>query len=424
MSKQATDLVKAISAGPRLLPPCPFCEGPPVAVVMDLDAGLPAQRGGDYRCDGMDIDAYVFCHECGAHGPSYENVIFDDDGYDSAEAEAVALWIQRTNRNHHLYDGSVRDGLCVYPARAAEQLTNAARDVLAERRRQVEDEQWTPEHDDRYRHRQLAMAAACYATSPAHDDLHSVQTATPAMPSAWPWARAWWKPGTLRQNLVKAGALVLAEIERLDRALMSTSTPAQRQAATMPTVPPRKGYTLQSHLAKTHPTAQELAGVAEQLAEGSGWWDACTGCHETEGGMPVGSYPYSEALRCSLGRGCTECGGIGAVWHRAKEWLPTVKEESALDQGVPDTNERTVIIPGCDQHEGLYSLSVTLLWACLHCGGPRGEPFDSLSFDGSRRLKVHSWSNPCGHIETYAEVRATLTGLPAGRPSEAEESQP
>lgn|GEM_PF-3001512 len=312
---------------------------------------------------------------------------------------------------------------------ASDKLTDAARDVLAERRRQVEDEQWTPEHDDRYRQRQLAMAAACYAAAvPVHDVLDysdgKIENRVPAMPSAWPWAASWWKPGTARKNLVRAGALILAEIERLDRALKSTSTPAQRQAATMPTVPPRKGYTLQSHLAKTQAIAQELAGVAEQLAEGSGWWDACTGCHETEGGMPVGSYHYSEALRCSLGRGCNECGGIGAVWHRAKEWLPTVEEEAALNQGVPDTNERTVIIPGCDQHEGLYSLSVTLQWACLHCGGPRGEPFDSLSFDGSRRLKVHSWSNPCGHIETYAEVRATLTGLPAGRPSEAEESQP
>lgn len=300
---------------------------------------------------------------------------------------------------------------------ASEQLTDAARDVLAERRRQVEDEQWTPEHDDRYRQRQLAMAAACYAAAvPVHDVLDcsngQIEKRVPAMPSAWPWAASWWKPGTARKNLVRAGALILAEIERLDRALKSTGTPARRHTATMPTVPPRKSYT------------KELAGVAEQLAEGSGWWDACTGCHETEGGMPVGSYPYSEALRCSLGRGCTECGGIGAMWHRAKEWLPTVEEEAAMNQGVPDTNERTVIIPGCDQHEGLYSLSVTLQWACLHCGGPRGEPFDSLSFDGSRRLKVHSWSNPCGHIETYAEVRATLTGLPAGRPSEAEESQP
>jgi len=34
----------------------------------------------------------------------------------------------------------------------------------------------------------------------------------------WTWERAWWKPTTRRRDLVKAGALILAEIERLDRA--------------------------------------------------------------------------------------------------------------------------------------------------------------------------------------------------------------
>lgn len=115
---------------------------------------------------------------------------------------------------------------------ASEQQTAAYRDVLAERRRQVEDEQWTPEHDDRYRHRQLAMAAACYAAAvPVHDVLDysdgKIENRVPVMPSAWPWARAWWKPGTARQNLVKAGALILAEIERLDRAT-ATGLPAGR----------------------------------------------------------------------------------------------------------------------------------------------------------------------------------------------------
>lgn len=115
---------------------------------------------------------------------------------------------------------------------AFDQMTDAARDVLAERHRQVEDEQWTPEHDDRYRHRQLAMAAACYAAAvPVHDVLDysdgKIENRVPVMPSAWPWAMAWWKPGTARQNLVKAGALILAEIERLDRAT-ATGLPAGR----------------------------------------------------------------------------------------------------------------------------------------------------------------------------------------------------
>ena len=152
-----------------------------------------------------------------------------------------------------------------------------------------------------------------------------------------------------------------------------------------------------------------LFGIAEQRAEKAGWWDACSGCHETECGQPVGAYAYSRALGCSLGSGCSECGGLGAVWHRAEDWLPTKEEEEELDRGCPFPDERTVTIPGRELHEGLYARRVTLPWVCLHCGGPRGEPFESSSYDGSRQLYVDSWNNPCGHVETYAEIRAHLS---------------
>ncbi|GAA0494238.1 hypothetical protein Ade02nite_20520 [Paractinoplanes deccanensis] len=66
---------------------------------------------------------------------------------------------------------------------------------------------------------------------------------------------------------------------------------------------------------------------------------------------------------------------------------------------------KTVRIPSCEQHEGFHSVEVTVLWECPTCGGPRGEVFDTLSYDGSRRLSVHGWRNPCGHIDGYATVR-------------------
>jgi hypothetical protein len=34
----------------------------------------------------------------------------------------------------------------------------------------------------------------------------------------WPWSREWWQPKDRRRDLVRAGALIVAEIERLDRA--------------------------------------------------------------------------------------------------------------------------------------------------------------------------------------------------------------
>jgi len=85
-------------------------------------------------------------------------------------------------------------------------MTRAATDVLAERQRQVEAEGWTIEHDDQHRNGELATAAACYAEPKG---LYNF---------AWPWDREWWKPKDRRRDLVRAGALILAEIERLDRA--------------------------------------------------------------------------------------------------------------------------------------------------------------------------------------------------------------
>lgn len=83
--------------------------------------------------------------------------------------------------------------------------TGAARDVLEERRRQVSAEGWTPEHDDQHKTGELAKAATCYAS------------VYPLAASYWPWDLKWWKPSDRRRNLVKAAALILAEIERLDR---------------------------------------------------------------------------------------------------------------------------------------------------------------------------------------------------------------
>ncbi len=89
-------------------------------------------------------------------------------------------------------------------------------DVQAERRRQIEAEGWTPEHDDEHSHGQMARAAACYAL--AGSSAPNDGTAALLVSLAWPWDEQWWKPSTARRDMVKACALALAEIERLDRA--------------------------------------------------------------------------------------------------------------------------------------------------------------------------------------------------------------
>lgn len=82
-------------------------------------------------------------------------------------------------------------------------------DVISERQRQRAVEGWTSEHDDAYQNSELADAAACYAIN-----AHNQGLSTPAH---WPWAPDWWKQSGPRRDLVKAGALILAEIERIDR---------------------------------------------------------------------------------------------------------------------------------------------------------------------------------------------------------------
>lgn len=81
-------------------------------------------------------------------------------------------------------------------------------DVQAERRRQITAEGWTPDHDDLYCAAELPRAAAAYILSGANDEA----------PAIWPFSAKWWKPRDARANYMRAGALILAEIERLDRA--------------------------------------------------------------------------------------------------------------------------------------------------------------------------------------------------------------
>ena len=96
-------------------------------------------------------------------------------------------------------------------------MTKAADDVLAERKRQISEYEWTAKHDDDYANNELALAAALYALPQDHRET-VCDTGDTILTLLWPWGWEWWKPGTRRRDLVKAGALILAEIERIDRA--------------------------------------------------------------------------------------------------------------------------------------------------------------------------------------------------------------
>ena len=79
--------------------------------------------------------------------------------------------------------------------------------ISNERKRQIDEEGWTATHDDLHREGDLSKAAICYIMYPnvrCHEEL-------------WPFSLSWWKPSDRKRNLVRAGALIAAEIDRLIR---------------------------------------------------------------------------------------------------------------------------------------------------------------------------------------------------------------
>lgn len=88
--------------------------------------------------------------------------------------------------------------------------------IQAERRRQIEAEGWTPEHDDQHETGDLLRAATIYYQHAARKDM-PLALLPDGAPFGWPWDRKWWKPKDPRRDLVRAGALALAEKDRIIR---------------------------------------------------------------------------------------------------------------------------------------------------------------------------------------------------------------
>lgn len=103
--------------------------------------------------------------------------------------------------------------------------------IEQERERQELEEGWTAEHDDQHTDQELARAAACYA-NPFNRLISRFGVRLRISRDIWwPFADGWWKPETTGQEdttteeyrqkrireLQKAGALIAAELDRLQR---------------------------------------------------------------------------------------------------------------------------------------------------------------------------------------------------------------
>lgn len=83
-------------------------------------------------------------------------------------------------------------------------------EACAERTRQL-NKGFDSIHDDQHESGEIAQAAASYA-------LAATSTSTPIHPSdLWPWEDNSFNPRSRRENLIRALALLLAEVARLDR---------------------------------------------------------------------------------------------------------------------------------------------------------------------------------------------------------------
>lgn len=106
-------------------------------------------------------------------------------------------------------------------------------DVLTERVRQIQQEGWSPSHDDKHDKGELAGAAIAYAiagqfeenTALAEFEKSRFNRIWSECRSFWPWSLGWWKPKDRRRNLIRATALLIAEIERLDRTAAKAGIP-------------------------------------------------------------------------------------------------------------------------------------------------------------------------------------------------------
>jgi hypothetical protein len=91
----------------------------------------------------------------------------------------------------------------------------ATGELVEERLRQISSEGFDTAHDDEHHYNQLARAAACYANPIGWNPSGAIGAEN--LPMGWPWHATWWKPKDRERDLIRAGALIIAELERLMR---------------------------------------------------------------------------------------------------------------------------------------------------------------------------------------------------------------
>lgn len=95
-------------------------------------------------------------------------------------------------------------------------ITRGAVMIANERTRQIEEEGYHKEQDAGHEEGELALAGAVYALNDVIGKVFGPETSDETLADLWPWFPEDFKPKKDRiNNLVRAGALIAAEIDRL-----------------------------------------------------------------------------------------------------------------------------------------------------------------------------------------------------------------
>lgn len=143
----------------------------------------------------------------------------------------------------------------------------------------------------------------------------------------------------------------------------------------------------------------ELQGVAETLAEGDGLWRSCTGCHELNEGHDTG--PYSKTLKCHLGGGCSECGGIGAIWDTTDYQAMVDEMAQSMNSTVaaqPATSAAAIHYPDCWDTAAYPTVESALVevyehYRCTQCPPAASAEHTYAEQEGKRNAAADGYFN-------------------------------
>lgn len=147
-------------------------------------------------------------------------------------------------------------------------VTDGWRKITDERARQISAEGWDVAHDDNHEANQMLHAAMCYLEIHRNGIPMRRSLSGKSIPVSWPWETHWWKPKGRERDLVRSGALMLAERDRCVRLNRPHSHVDHKlnillnMLSASPTPPAGA-----AEIAPNGRTWKEMCGVAEERAE-------------------------------------------------------------------------------------------------------------------------------------------------------------